>query len=57
MTGFRQAQAGHFDAIILDLMLPGMEGFELCQRLRAQKRHLPILMLTAKSTEVDRVVV
>ncbi|MDH3317263.1 MAG: response regulator transcription factor [Gammaproteobacteria bacterium] len=56
MTGFRQAQASHFDAIILDLMLPGMEGLELCQRLRAQKRYVPILMLTAKSTEVDRVV-
>ncbi|MDH5534084.1 MAG: response regulator transcription factor [Betaproteobacteria bacterium] len=56
VTGLRQAQAGHFDAIILDLMLPGMEGLELCQRLRAQKRYVPILMLTAKSTEVDRVV-
>lgn len=56
VTGLRQAQASHFDAIILDLMLPGMEGLELCQRLRAQKRYVPILMLTAKSTEVDRVV-
>jgi len=56
VTGFRQAQAGRFDAIILDLMLPGMPGLEICQRLRAQESYVPILMLTAKSAEVDRVV-
>jgi DNA-binding response OmpR family regulator len=55
-TGFKQAQASHFDAIILDLMLPGMQGLELCQRLRAQKSYVPILMLTAKSAEIDRVI-
>jgi len=56
MAGFKQAQSSHFDAIILDLMLPGLGGLELCQRLRAQKSYVPILMLTAKSAEVDRVV-
>lgn len=56
LTGFKQAHASHYDAIILDLMLPGMHGLELCQRLRAQQRYLPILMLSAKSAEVDRVV-
>lgn len=54
-VGFRQAQASHCDAIILDLMLPGMQGLELCRRLRAQARYIPILMLTAKSAENDRV--
>jgi len=56
MTGFKQAQSSRFDAIILDLMLPGMQGLEICQRLRAQKSYVPILMLTARSAEVDRVV-
>jgi DNA-binding response OmpR family regulator len=53
--GFRHAQASDLDAIILDLMLPGMQGLELCRRLRAQERYIPILMLTAKSSEMDRV--
>ena len=44
-----------FDLVILDLMLPGMNGLELCRRLRAAPDYLPILMLTAKSTELDRV--
>ena len=56
MTGFKQAQSSRFDAMILDLMLPGMPGLEICQRLRAQKKYVPILMLTAKSAELDRVV-
>jgi DNA-binding response OmpR family regulator len=56
LMGYRQARASHFDLIVLDLMLPGMQGLDLCQRLRAQERYLPIIMLTAKSTEVDRVV-
>lgn len=56
LMGYRQAHASHFDLIVLDLMLPGMQGLDLCQRLRAQERYLPIIMLTAKSTEVDRVV-
>ncbi len=45
------------DALVLDLMLPGISGLELCQRLRneAPTRLLPIVMLTAKSSEVDRI--
>jgi len=43
------------DVLILDLMMPGMDGLEVCKALRAQGRSTPILMLTAKSTELDRV--
>ena len=43
------------DLLILDLMMPGMDGLEVCKALRAKGRSTPILMLTAKSTELDRV--
>jgi len=50
------AMARSFDLIVLDLMLPGIDGLEICRRLRAQNRYTPILMLTARSTDVDRIV-
>ena len=43
------------DLLILDLMMPGLDGLEVCKALRARGRNTPILMLTAKSTELDRV--
>lgn len=43
------------DLVILDLMLPGMSGFELCRKARAEGLHTPILMLTARGEEKDRV--
>src|SRR5262245_52263738 len=43
------------DLLILDLMMPGMDGLEVCKALRARGRSTPILMLTAKATELDRV--
>ncbi len=43
------------DLLVLDLMMPGMDGLELCKALRARGCSTPILMLTAKSTELDRV--
>lgn len=43
------------DLLILDLMMPGLDGLEVCKALRASGRATPILMLTAKSTELDRV--
>ncbi len=43
------------DLLILDLMMPGLDGLEVCKTLRARGCHTPILMLTAKSTELDRV--
>lgn len=53
--GWQRASAGDFDLIILDLMLPNLDGLEVCRRLRTASVHTPILMLTAKSSELDRV--
>jgi DNA-binding response OmpR family regulator len=55
IVGLAQAQAQPCDLIILDLKLPGLDGLEVCRRLRAQGRYTPILMLTSKSSELDRV--
>ncbi|KAB2805352.1 response regulator transcription factor [Phaeocystidibacter luteus] len=54
-TGFDLAQSQHFDLIILDLMIPKMDGLQVCQKLRALDNFTPILMLTAKSEEFDKV--
>jgi DNA-binding response OmpR family regulator len=54
-AGLAQALSKPYDLIILDLMLPGIEGLELCRRLRTRVTYTPILMLTAKSSEPDRV--
>jgi DNA-binding response OmpR family regulator len=55
VVGLAQAEANQYDLIILDIMLPGMDGLEVCRRLRAKTNYTPILMLTSKSTELDRV--
>jgi DNA-binding response OmpR family regulator len=44
------------DLVILDVMLPGLNGYEICKRIRARDTRLPILMLTAKGQELDKVV-
>ncbi len=54
-TGLRQALSKHYDMIILDLMLPGVDGLEICRSMRAASAYTLILMLTAKSAELDRV--
>ncbi len=53
--GLQAAMQEAFDLIILDLMLPGLDGIEVCRRLRAAEVHTPILMLTARSEEIDKV--
>jgi two-component system OmpR family response regulator len=50
-----RAGATEYDAIVLDLMLPGIDGFEVCRRLRAEGVWAPILMLTARDAVEDRV--
>lgn len=55
VTGLAEAEAKRYDLIILDLMLPGMDGLEICRRLRGKANYTPILMLTAKTSELDRV--
>lgn len=50
LAGLRFALREKYDALVLDLMLPGMDGLEVCSRLRAEGRLLPVLMLTARDT-------
>jgi DNA-binding response OmpR family regulator len=52
-SGFEMAQAAEFDLILLDVMLPGMDGFEVAKRLRANGGRIPILMLTARDAAPD----
>jgi DNA-binding response OmpR family regulator len=55
LDGLAQAESGSFDLVILDLMLPGLDGLEITRRLRARPNYTPLLMLTAKSSELERV--
>ncbi|WP_321471213.1 response regulator transcription factor [uncultured Paludibaculum sp.] len=55
-AGFELALARHFDLIVLDVMLPGKNGFDICRDLRRVGRNAPVLMLTARGEVVDRVV-
>jgi DNA-binding response OmpR family regulator len=52
-SGIRLAYEMHPDIVLLDVMLPGMDGWEICARLREMSR-VPIIMLTAKATEADK---
>lgn len=54
--GLREGLSNQFDLIILDVMLPGIDGLQICQHIRAREIFTPILMLTAKKSEADRVV-
>ena len=51
-----QLRSTPFDLVVLDLMLPGMDGLEVCRAIRRETHYVPVLMLTAKSSELDRVV-
>lgn len=53
--GLTTAMEQPFDLIILDIMLPGMNGMDVCRRIRQADRHTPILILSAKSEEIDKV--
>lgn len=54
-SGMSALLENQYDLIILDLMLPGIDGLEICRRIRAREFYTPILMLTSKSSELDRV--
>ncbi len=51
--GLWMIREGSYDAMVLDIMLPGKNGYEVCRELRAERNWIPILMLTAKSGEFD----
>lgn len=53
--GISRFKTGDYDLVILDLMLPGRDGISVCRDLRSRESYIPILMLTAKSSELDRV--
>jgi DNA-binding response OmpR family regulator len=51
--GLEKALTGKFDLILLDIMLPGMDGYEICNEIRARDRDQPIIMLTAKTSDEE----
>ena len=53
--GLDEAFGGQYDLLVLDIMLPGIDGLEICRRVRDKKPDVLILMLTAKSAEIDRI--
>ncbi len=53
--GLRRLEQGNWDALILDLMLPGVDGLEICRRARAMERYTPIIIISARSSEVQRI--
>lgn len=55
IEGYDLAATGDYDIILLDLMLPGLDGLTICKKLREENNHTPILMLTAKSQLEDKI--
>ena len=55
VEGLRLLENGAWDALVLDLMLPGMDGLELCKRARSMARYTPIIITSARSSEVHRI--
>lgn len=55
LSGLEQARTGKFDALILDLMLPRLDGFEVLRRLRQEQNSIPILVMSARGEESDRI--
>ncbi len=55
ISGLEKFQENEYDLLILDLMLPKLDGIEVCKKIRMENTYTPILMLTAKSEELDKV--
>jgi DNA-binding response OmpR family regulator len=53
--GLKLALNKHFDMLLLDIMLPGLNGYEICRRLKKEKPQLPVIMITARGSEMDTV--
>lgn len=53
--GFKKLQAGSYDLVLLDVMLPGMSGFDVCKKIRSQGIDTPIILLTTRGEELDKV--
>ena len=53
-TGLTRAMKEEFDLIILDLMLPGVDGFEICRQIREDK-NIPVIMVSAKKDDIDKI--
>ena len=54
-AGLELALGKNFDLLLLDIMLPGMNGYEICRKIKKEKPDLPIIMLTARGSEMDKV--
>ena len=54
-TGSRFLETGQWDALVLDLMLPGVDGLEICRQARASSHYTPIIIISAKASEVHRI--
>ena len=54
-SGLLKAQTKSYDLVLLDLMLPKLEGLEVCKRIREENKTLPIIMLTSRSEEMDKI--
>ncbi|WP_414839648.1 response regulator transcription factor [Carnobacterium sp. TMP28] len=56
LVGYNLALANEYDFILLDLMMPSMDGMEVCKKLRQEKKDTPIMILTAKDDELDKII-
>ena len=54
-TGLDMALSGGYDLVLLDIMLPGLNGLEVLRRIRKENEHLPVILLTARDTTMDKV--
>ena len=55
LEGLQMALDNQVDMLLLDIMLPGINGYDICRRLKKEKPELPIIMITARGTEVDKI--
>jgi DNA-binding response OmpR family regulator len=55
VKGLKSALENDIDLLILDIMLPGINGYEICRKVKAEKPELPVIMLTARGSEMDKV--